>query len=62
MNVDLSPLPSVPANWIVCEPVPATENEIVNVEKLVLGGDTTLPICCPSSVTRIRCTLPEGLL
>src|SRR5437867_3071315 len=44
MKVDLSPLASVPANMIVCEPALATENDMLNVVKLVLAGDTTLLI------------------
>src|SRR5437660_964785 len=50
MKVVLS-LGSVPVNAIVCAPVLATENEILNAVKLVLAGATRLPICVPSTVT-----------
>src|SRR5512132_873149 len=35
---------SVPVNAIVCAPVVATENGMLNAVKLVLAGDTRLPI------------------
>ena len=43
---------SVLVKAIVCVPLLATENDRLMVAKLVLAGDTRLPICVPSTVTR----------
>ena len=56
MKVDLSPLASVPANMIVCEPAFATENDMLKVVNPVFGGDTKLPIWMPSTLSLIGCT------
>ena len=57
MKVDLSALASVPAKVMVCAPVIATENGMLNAVKLVLGAETRLPSWTPSTLTLIGCTL-----
>ena len=57
-NVVLS-AESVPAKMIVCVPLVATENTMLNDAKLLLAGETRLPICVPSTVTLTGCTYGE---
>jgi hypothetical protein len=57
MKVDMSALATVPAKVMVCAPVVATENGMLNAVKLVLGGVTRLPIWVPSMLTLMGCTL-----
>ena len=54
MKVVLS-LGSVPMKAMVCVPLLATENGMLNGAKLVLAGETRAPIWLPSPVTRIGC-------
>ena len=58
MKVVLS-LGSVPVKVSVCAPVVATENGMLTAVKLVLAGDTRLPIWVPSTVTLIGCGTPQ---
>src|SRR5215472_17247938 len=46
-------LASVPVNPIVCAPLEATLNTMLKVAKAVLAGETSPPICAPSTVTMI---------
>ena len=55
MKADRSALASVPAKVMVCAPVVATENGMLNKAKLVLDGETRLPIWTPSTLTLIGC-------
>jgi hypothetical protein len=54
----LSPEPLVPAKAIVCGPVVATANGIVEVAKFASSGDTR-PICVPSTMTLTGWIWPE---
>ena len=58
MNVVLSTA-SVPVKVSVCVPLVATENGRLKVLKLVLAGDTRLPIWVPSIVTLVGCGTPQ---
>ena len=55
MKVVLS-LASIPEKEMVCAPVVATENVMLNDAKLVLAGEIKLPIWIPSTLTLIGCT------
>src|SRR5271169_5715164 len=55
MKVVLS-LGSVLVKVMVCAPLLATENAMLNKAKLVLAGDTRLPTGVPSTLTCTGCT------
>ena len=46
---------SVPVKVMVCPPLLATENGMLKLPKLVLDGDTRLPIELPSTITLTGC-------
>ena len=64
VNVTLSikvvlSLATVPVKVMVCAPLVDTENGMLKLLKLVLAGDTGLPIGAPSMATWIGCAYGE---